>query len=294
MNIRNSLANMYDFYLVAKEKSFTVAAKKYCLAQPNLSKSVQNLEDELHLKLINRSNKGITLTSDGEKLFEQLDKNFNSIESYSKNLFSDELSGNLIIGTTRNIADNKLCKFLNIFSKNYPKVKIKIITDSAKNLNEYLLNHKIDILIDYLPQINFSEKDDMAIKSFDKFNTCFACSKNYYEEIENNIKSLKDLSKYNLVIPGSSRRRQYLDEFLQTYNVKLKPNIEMPDSKLMADFIKQNNYIGYFIEDEAITNDLKILNLKEKMPLNSIGVIYSKSSINNIAKKFVELLLNNN
>ena len=92
---------MYDFYLVAKEKSFTIASKKYCLSQPNLSRNVQNLEDELHLKLINRSNKGITLTSDGEMLFEQLDKNFNSIESYSKNLFSDELSGNLIIGTTR-------------------------------------------------------------------------------------------------------------------------------------------------------------------------------------------------
>ena len=293
MNIRNNLSNMYDFYLVAKEKSFTIASKKYCLSQPNLSRNVQNLEDELHLKLINRSNKGTSLTSDGEKLFEQLDKNFNGIENYAKNLFSNELVGNLIIGTTRNIADNILCKYLSAFNKSYPKVKIKVIIDSAKNLNEYLLNHKIDILIDYLPQINFSEKDDMVIKSFDTFNTCFACSPKFYDEYSKKITSLKDLNKYNLVIPGSSRRRQYLDELLQNLNIELNPSIEMPDSKLMADFINQNDYIGYFIEDEALTYDLKILKLEEQMPLNSIGLIYSKNTLNNISKKFVELLLNN-
>lgn len=38
-----------------------------------------------------------------------------------------------------------------------------------------------------------------------------------------------------------------LDEFLPKTNITLNPIIEMPDSKLMAEFI---DCIGYFIKEE--------------------------------------------
>lgn len=41
-----------------------------------------------------------------------------------------------------------------------------------------------------------------------------------------------------------------LDEVLQKTNITLNPIIEMPDSKLMAEFIKENDCIGYFIKEE--------------------------------------------
>ena len=206
---------------------------------------------------------------------------------------SEDLSGELIIGTTRNIADNRLADYLNEFYKLYPKVKIKVFTDNAKNLNEFLLSHKIDVLIDYLPNINFGKKEEMEIATISKFETAFACSKNYYDKYSKDIKSLKDLNKYKLVIPGSSRRKQMLDEVLQPLDIKLKPIIEMPDSKCMAEFIKKNDCIGYFIKEEIEQYDLVALDLKELMPVNYIGIIYHKS-INNITKKFVELVLKAN
>lgn len=44
---------------------------------------------------------------------------------------SNDLIGKLVIGTTRNIEDNKLSSYLTDFIKIYPHVKIKVITDSA-------------------------------------------------------------------------------------------------------------------------------------------------------------------
>ena len=84
-----------------------------------------------------------------------------------------------------------------------------------------------------------------------------------------------------------------LDEILQKNNIKLIATHSMPDSKLMADFIKENDFIGYFIEEEVKEYDLIKIKLKEEMPINSIGIIYSKKTINRVAKDFIEIILKN-
>jgi len=67
----------------------------------------------------------------------------------------------------------------------------------------------------------------------------------------------------------------------------------MPDSKLMADYIKSNDCIGYFIKDEIKTYDLAEIKLIEEMPVNPIGMIYPKRTINKVAKNFIDIVLDN-
>lgn len=290
-DIRNNLPLLYDFYIVVKEKSFSKAAEKNYVSQSNLSRNVQKLENILGLKLIYSNNKGIELTLDGEKLYKQTDAMFSTIGNDPFYENQDEITGNITIGTTRNIADNKLIEYLICYNKRYPKVKINILIDNAKNLNEYLMQHKIDVLIDYLPHINYSEKLDIEVKAIGEFQTCFACSKDFYEKEAFKIKELKDLNNFHLLIPGKSRRRQLLDEVLQRNNIALNPIMELPDSKLMIDLVLKSNSIGYFIRDEIEKEDLTELSLKESMPVNSIGIIYPKYTINKLTKEFVDVVL---
>ena len=292
-DIRNDLPMLYDFYIVAKEGSFSQAAEKSTISQSNLSRTIKNLEQKYNLQLFIKNNKGVSLTLDGEKLYKKIDPIFNSLVQKGNDIV-DVLDSTIVIGTTRNISDYKLEKYLSKFNKKYPNTKIKILTDSASNLNDYLMKHRIDILIDYLPHINFSEKYELEVKPIGQFNTCFACSKEYYNAMASKIKSLMDLSKYNLVIPGSSRRRQMLDEILQNNNIELNPIVEMPDSKLMIDFVTNNDFIGYFVEEEIKDTNLIKLDIKEELPINNIGIIYHKKTINSIANKFIELVVKDN
>ena len=297
LDIRGILTLFYDFYIVANAKSFNKAEEISNLSASNLSRSVKKLEENLKVKLINSNNKGFQLTLDGEKLFKQLDSLFNEFNSFIDSNISDNdinLVGSINIGTTRNIADNFLEKYITIFHKQYPNIKIKITIDSASNINRYLLDHKIDVLIDYMQQINFTEKYDLKTLALGRFQTCFASSKDFYNKNGNKIKSINDLKNYDIVIPGASRRRQMLDALLQSKNLELNPVCEMPDSKLMADFIKSNDCIGYFIKEEVESYDLKELNLDEELPKNEIGISYNKNTINNITKKFIESVLNSN
>jgi len=89
-DLRNNLSLLYDFYIVAKSKSFSRAAENYNVSQPSLSRNVKLLEDTMKMKLVNRNNKGIELTNDGEELYKQLDTMFSVFNDYNKNNLNDE------------------------------------------------------------------------------------------------------------------------------------------------------------------------------------------------------------
>lgn len=289
LNFRDDNILLYDFYCLASENSITDVADKNFTSRSNISRNISKLEKKLNCTLINRSNKGITLTKDGELLYKKL-KNTNYFNLFQNK--EEDAGYELCIGTTRNIADNKLINYLNDFHKLYPTCHINILTDNASNLNTYLTEHKIDILIDYLPNMHFSSDSDFNVIALDKFKTCFACSLNFYNKINENINSLKDIEKYNLIISGKSRRRQLLDQFLQENNISIRPLIEMPDSKLMIDFVQDNEFIGYFVEDEIANTDLKIIEFKEQLPTNSIGLVTSTNTINSMTEAFVKSITN--
>lgn len=59
-----------SFYMTVKCNSISRAAKKLHLTQPGLSIQIQNLENEVGATLLERSNKGVELTEEGQIVFE--------------------------------------------------------------------------------------------------------------------------------------------------------------------------------------------------------------------------------
>ena len=53
---------------VAECKNITEAAEKLFISQPSLSATIHNLEKEMGVVVFNRSNKGVTVTREGEEL----------------------------------------------------------------------------------------------------------------------------------------------------------------------------------------------------------------------------------
>ncbi|HPZ00604.1 MAG TPA: LysR family transcriptional regulator, partial [Clostridiales bacterium] len=51
---------------VAETGTITEAAEKLYLSQPSLTNAIHELEKEMHIRIFNRTNKGIILTKEGE------------------------------------------------------------------------------------------------------------------------------------------------------------------------------------------------------------------------------------
>src|SRR5436190_23270039 len=61
------LRHLRYFVAVAEDLSFTKAAQKLRLAQPSLTRQVRNLEDEIGVRLLDRSNNRVALTEQGHR-----------------------------------------------------------------------------------------------------------------------------------------------------------------------------------------------------------------------------------
>ena len=68
------------FYHVAQHHSFTKAAEVLHNNQPNITRCMNNLETELGCHLFVRSNRGVSLTPEGQKLFNHVAIAFEQLE----------------------------------------------------------------------------------------------------------------------------------------------------------------------------------------------------------------------
>lgn len=64
------LKQLQFFMASAKSGSFRQAARELYTTQPNVSKTVRALEEELHTTLLERNPRGVTLTEKGREVYE--------------------------------------------------------------------------------------------------------------------------------------------------------------------------------------------------------------------------------
>ena len=74
------LQQLIYFVTVAEQGSINKAAEKLFITQPNLSKAISNLENELKVRVFNRTNKGVALTDGGKKLYQYARTILNQME----------------------------------------------------------------------------------------------------------------------------------------------------------------------------------------------------------------------
>ena len=65
-----NLEYLHSFYVTVKFNSISKAADKLHLTQPGLSIQLKNLEKDLGVTLLNRSNKGVEMTEEGKVIFD--------------------------------------------------------------------------------------------------------------------------------------------------------------------------------------------------------------------------------
>ena len=116
------------FYYVAQYKSFSKAADVMGNNQPNITRCMNILENELGCKLFIRSNRGVQLTIEGERLFEHVSIAIEQLVSGENELLKDKglESGLVNIGASEIALRLFLLNELEVFHHRYPHVKLRI------------------------------------------------------------------------------------------------------------------------------------------------------------------------
>ena len=117
-------------YIVAidRQSNFAKAAEQCGISQPTLSSMLVKLEEELDVRIFERSNKHVTPTSAGEKIIRQAEKALAEAERISELVTEEkgDVSGSLALSVGPTIAPYILPKFIRIYRENYPQVVLSI------------------------------------------------------------------------------------------------------------------------------------------------------------------------
>ncbi len=132
--------------LAVKSKSLSKAAEEFAYTPSAISHSVDSLENELGVKLLNRSHTGVRLTEEGELLFEKLSAVVDAEDELVKSASAISASKNnrVRIGTYSSVSVNLLPKILNGFKEHHPDISISVIV--GNKISDWIDEDKVDVL----------------------------------------------------------------------------------------------------------------------------------------------------
>lgn len=138
---------------VAEHQNFTKAAEHSYVTQPTLSMQIQKLEDELGVKIFDRSKKPIELTEVGKKIVAQAKNIVNESDRITDIIDQEKgfVGGEYRVGIIPTIMPTLLPMFLKTFIQKYPKVQLKIKELTTQEIIKQLNDGQLDAALAATP-----------------------------------------------------------------------------------------------------------------------------------------------
>ena len=274
------------FYFVAQYKSFTKAAEILNNNQPNITRCMNILENELECKLFVRSNRGVTLTPEGEKLFQHVAIAYEQLSTAESELKKDNSleSGLITIGASETALRLLLLDRLETFHAQYPGVRLKISNFSTPQSIQALENGLADISVVTTP---LKLKKSMRHYTLASFREILLAGPKY-ADFSSKIHHLSELTDIPFISLGQNTgtREMHINYFLQ-HDLPFYPDIEAATADQILPMIRHNLGIGFYPEalaKEAIKKgEVVQLHLTSRMPEREICLIWDKNRPKSIA-----------
>lgn len=285
------------FYYVAKYRNLTQAAEAMHNNQPNISRTIKLLEHELGCSLLIRSNRGISLTPEGESLYNHVKIAVEQLQSAEEEITKaiNMENGIITIGVSETALRMVLLPALNQFKKAHPDIHIRILNHLTNQAIESVKNGVVDFSVVVTPHIIEKNLIAYPIMQFHDIligGTSFAPYKN-------RVFYLKELISYPLVCLGEDTMTyHFYQNFYRENGVDFKPELEAATTDQILPMIENNLGIGYipniYVKDALEKQSVYQLHVKEQIPKREIYFIENRNNALSVAAKaFKTLLLDN-
>lgn len=220
---------------------FNKASEDLGYTQSGISKMMRSMEKEIGFPLITRTNKGVTLTTEGVKVLplirelvkadERLEEEFSLIRGIE--------SGVVRIGSFPTTAFAWMPKMLSCFHEKHPNIQVEVIEDnSLKQLEQWLSQGIIDIGI-------FSYQDYQNYEWCNiKRDPYVALLPKNHPLAKENIIPIKDIFGERLILFKSHEGLdQDVVQLLKHVNIEIKPSFTTNSDFSVMHMVEQNNFV---------------------------------------------------
>ena len=284
------------FYYVAKYQNFTKAARVLGNNQPNITHMMNKLENQLHCVLFIRSNRGVTLTPEGETLYARIASAAVQIQDAEEELSASATfeHGAISISATETALNIYLAERLREFHAQYPGIRLRISNHSTPQAIQAVKSGEVDFAVVTTPAEADSDLKTVALMPFNEILVGGLT----FTALASQTISLQELAAYPLIMLGNeSMSRTFYRQFFLEHNAELHPDTEAATTDQMLTLVRSELGLA-FMPEPMVRGNLQRgrivqLNLRETIPPRSVCLVYDRHRpLNTAAREFQLQLLN--
>jgi len=278
------------FHSVVKEGSFTKAANALNIAQSAVSVAIRKLEQELGSILLNRSDRKVTLTAEGARLFVHAEKIIRQFQQAVQEIteLSNLQGGQVRLGTPAMLGSYYLPEKIAAFRKLHPNINVQISGEGTRRSQQLILSGEIDmgvITMDNIPEaleVHGLEKEEVV-----------ACVSPRHRFAEMGALDFSSFVKEPLVV---YREGYYLRELIarlsEAQGIEPKIAVETDLLRLMVCLVQEDLGLGFCVRRLAETEP-EIVGIPFKQPIYlEMGIAWKRNQYLSKANRcFVDFLL---
>lgn len=270
--------------------NFTKAASAMNCTQSAISQMISSLEDELKIKLLNRSKSGISLTKEGERLYPHIQRlvyEYRTVKEHAQEIRGLE-TGTIRIGTMGSISAHWLPILISEFKKKYPAIEFVLLEGDYVSITEWIKTGAVDF--------GFVNPDAVSgIKTSPvKDGRMMAVLPPGHPLAENEIVSLKDLGKEHFILLEEGNHSEPLIAFKEQ-GIHPKISYVIHDDYTIMNMVEQGLGVSMLAELmlKRIAYNLE-LRPTEPPVIRKMAIGYKdRLSLTIAARRFIELLKEN-
>ncbi len=281
-------------YIIAVDthRHFLQASKKCFVTQATLSMMIQKLEEELGVKIFDRSKKPVKPTDIGKKIIAQA-RRIVGETARVKELIKEErgeLSGELRIGIIPTLAPYLLPLFLKKFATNYPQVKLLINEFTTNSIIKRLKAGQMDAGILATPLSDNSVKEQVMF--YEKYFLYVSDKESGFNK-QYVLPADIDINRLWLLEEGHCMRSQILNlcELKKQHEMEEKIHYEAGSIETLKNLVEKN--FGITIIPELATHNLtasqkkRLRYFKPPTPVREISIVTHRQYVKD---KLIEVL----
>lgn len=248
------------FKSIIEEGNFSNAALKLGYTQSTVTAQIQQLEQELSIKLFEKIGRNMVLTDLGKELIPYVNElldTIKKIESVGK--CGDKIAGELKIAVAESLMSYKLQNILSLFKEKAPNVKLSIISLNCFAIKNILLNGEVDLGLMY--DVGNPNNNLNTIKLAD-FPLSLICSPLLKQNELDLCKPNQKINTSLIINEVESIYRKIIENYFSHNNIIVNNVIELWSIEAIKKCVASNLGIS-FLPKFTVEQELKSGKLKE-------------------------------
>ncbi len=279
------------FYETAINLNMTKVAKSLYISQPSVSQAIQELEEELGVKVFDRIGKRLSLTYEGEVYFNYVRRILNLYDEGIENIkkINNKEQGRIVIGASTTIGIYMLPDIIKDFVSINKGVEISLIIENTKNIEKMILQNKIDFAFVegkiHSEEIIYEKIWEDELVFIEPYE---------HEWTNKTFISKEDVSKEKFIMrEKGSGTREIVESYLKDKGVEYEVFMELGSTEAIKRSVEAGLGIGCVsnqcIGEEIKSNKIsKITFNKERIKRDLLLVVHKDKFISNNMREFIE------